>query len=319
MDIPVIWKGKGRWPTAAQATAFEILLPGKRKKSRIEIPAKYLKSIKLKKYFVAEILVLHSKLQAEAASKRAAQRIQAAIRAKKKKPTQALKKQRKKLKEKQKEALIEEELMEDRDEKLPPFTPPIDKIVSVSTQKTKYVMGRNVEERQKRDDSFVGTNKYNGKFFEVEKLNVDFDKNKPVEIFQDHAKVAAVSLREYFRPYAEKFLDEQRGKSEEAFIMRVKTANRISGEKPSREGIGTARFQVRRTISKEQLKHYKKQYPGMSKDEILREIQLGNLSRELEQLFDYFVERYETYLGKRIIESMAVTGFSMEVVKEIYT
>lgn len=204
------------------------------------------------------------------------------------------------------------------DLELPPLTPDLERIVAVDSKELKYLVGRDPFAKAKHQDSRPGIPDFADRQIVLEKLHVDFDEKKPVQIFPQNAEAASLSLREYFRPYAEKFVNQWRGRSEEAYIMRVKTLNYMADEKARVEGIGTERFRMLRSlklIPKDQLKHLREQNRDMSDEKLLEEIQLGHLSQKLEDLFDYFRTRYETYLSRQIVAGLAVTGFSMEVVK----
>jgi hypothetical protein len=311
--LPVRFRrANGRYTEPRCGVFYEVTPPGRRKPLAGEIPKEYRRSIRLRLQFVAAVLIELSRLVSAKKAATQKKRAQARISQKrKKKRTRAEKREIQEVEDAQEEALEEEDL----DPKAP-GVPKLSRLVAVRDEEVKLVLGRDVYAKQKHKDSRVGVPDFQNRQMVLRKMHVDFDSRRPVEIFSWEARATALSLREYFRPYAEKFMDEMRGRSEEAYILRVKTLNRIAGESQGRnEGIGTERFRVSRQLPPGQEAALRDRYPGLSKAEILRRVQHEQLGIKLADLFDYFVERYENYLGRRLVESLAVTGFSMEVVE----
>jgi|WetSurMetagenome_2_1015567.scaffolds.fasta_scaffold47618_2 hypothetical protein len=169
----------------------------------------------------------------------------------------------------------------------------------------------------KKETARTGIDTYKQKKIKISKLHVDFDQDTPVTIFQSAAKDTALTLREYFRKPAEDFLDEMRNKSENTYILRVKTKNWLAGDIVRDQGIGTERFKIWTKLPENEAAALRLEHKGMTDDEILRLYQKKQINREIDEMFNYFLDRYEHYLGRKMIEGLAVTGFTMEVVNEI--
>lgn len=245
---------------------------------------------------------------------------------------------------KEQEHVLERAGIYERPEMCPTFEQ-LDKSLKKSYFEKKELVGRAVKERRdekitelerkwrkegisraeikkrlldKQDTARTGVRTYARKRIDVEKMHVDFDPENAVMIFPEAAEATAVSLLEFFRPYAEEFIDKQRGNSEEAYIMRVKTMNTLPGvTEPREEGIGTERTQLTRSLTSKELSQLRKQFPELSDDQLLRRRQMKELEQELKELFKYFVNRYETYMGRKYYQTIEVTGFSIEVVKRV--
>jgi hypothetical protein len=313
-ELPVTFRdSKGRFCKPSKGVSFEVTPPGARKPLRGEIPKDFRRSVANRKQFIVLVLVEWSRERAKKRQKTERARIKKQIEAKKKKPvSKAETKRRKKLKTRINEALIDEGF-----EKKPPLFPKLERRFFREDTEEKFVKRSGINHLPRHIDSREGPKEYSGKAFEVLKRHIDFDSSHPVELFSFNAQATTIALREYFTPHAQKFLDEVREDSDNAFILRVKTKNRIENEPATFEGIGTERFKVRDHLSAQELRGYRKRYPGLTNDQILRELQLEDLMSKLKDLFEYFMERYQDYLSKKVISSIAVTGFSMEVVKGV--
>jgi hypothetical protein len=316
-ELPVKFRdSKGRFCKPSKGASYEVTPPGKRKPIKGEIPKESRKSVSSRKTFIAQSLIAWSKIETGKQAKTYRQKVKAQLEVKKQKPvSKAETKRRNQLKERTKAALEKEGFKTP-----PPSTPRLYERVTVSPPTIeKFVQRSGVHHDPRHADSREGPQEFKKRELHIIKKKVEFDPSNPVELYSFNAKATAISMREFLTPHAIKFLDEMRNDTENAYIFRVETRNRVEGEAPTREGIGTERFRVRDHIPKRDLAQYKKQYPGMTQDQILRELQIQDLTSEMGELFTYFIERYQDYLSKQVVSSMAVTGFSMEVVKGVMT
>ncbi len=311
-DIAVKFRDKnGRFCKPSKGASFEILPAGKRVPLKGEIPKSERKSVAARKNYVAFAVTEWSKAKEVKKQKSQTRADKKKLVAVKKKPVT------KSAVVKQKKIAVQiEKAYQDAGIKKALAVPKIERKASVTQKIQKYVTGRSpsTQPTPKHKESREGTQAYRGRHMEIEKIKVMMD---PVDVFSFNAKPTSLALREYFRPHAEKFFNKMRDQSDNAYIMRVMTMNRIPGEASKHEGVGTERFIVRDSLTGLELKALRSVYPGMSKDDILRELQLKDIAYHLEDLFNYFLERYQDYLSKKVISSVAVTGFTMEVVKGV--
>jgi hypothetical protein len=315
-ELPVDFRKKGRFAEARKATHFSVKPPGARKALSGEIPKEFRRTIASRKQYIASQLIAWSK--AETAKKLKTQRgkVKQAIQAKKTKaPSKAEKKRASQLAAATKAALAQEGF-----EKAPATTPRLDKKAFVSMPEAEIYRKRSGAHHDPRHaDSFEGPAKFEKKELHIIKKKVEFDPSSPVEMYSFNSRATTVALREFLKPHAIKFLDEMRNQSDNAYIFRVETRNRIEGEPSRREGVGTERFEVRTSLTKQEIRGLKRAHPGLTVDELLRLRQIADMENEMTRLFDYFESRYKNYLSEKAISSMAVTGFSMEVVKGVMT
>jgi hypothetical protein len=311
-EIPVLFRdAKGRFCSPNKGKTFEIKPPGAKKAFKGEIPKELRKTVAARKAFIVSELVQWSKAQTQKKAKTYKQKLTATAKKKREKaPSKAETKRRSVLRQKIEEAVVRET------GKIPPSLPKLESRPLITPPKIqKFVQRSGVHHDPRHEESREGPSEYKERSFEIVKQKVELDPKRPVELYTFNTPGTAVAMREMLTPHAVKFLDQMRKESENAYIFRVETLNRVEGQTPKHEGIGTARFKVRDHIPKRDLKEYKKQYPGLTTDQILRELQIEDIKSELRELFSYFVDRYQDYLSRKVVSSMAVTGFSMEVVK----
>jgi hypothetical protein len=334
---------RGRYCQPPRAYSFEVLLPRHRVPLKGEIPKEYRRTIALRVQYVGEVLGEYSRRRFEAQAKRRRERVareaKKVVKREKKIKERAKRGDRRAERELEREVKRQEEMDARQDawlkregvERRPPATPLASRLTAVETREdTRWdVVGRNLDEKleQKlRNDAAsgrrgqprdTGVRDFQGRRMVLEKMHVDFPKGKQVEVFPFNVRGVSAAMKEFFLGYAEKFTDENRGKSEESYIIRLKTLNRIEGEKPQEQGVGIPRFRMPRRIDPSQRAYLRQVYKGLTDDEILRQIQKEALESQFDRLVKYFADRYEDYLGRRVVSSMAVTGFSMEVVKGI--
>ena len=313
-ELPIKFRSKGRFSKPGKATSFEVIPPGKRKAIKGEIPKEFRKSVKLRKQYVADQLIAWSKVEAQKKSKTARSEVKRLLEKKKAKPvSKAETKRRATLAQRTKHALEAEGF-----DKIPASTPRLDKKAYVSPPEVeKFVKRAGVHHDPRHSDSREGPAVFAEKQLNIIKQKVEFDPSSPVEIHSFNAKATTIALREFLRPHAIKFFNEMRKQSDNAYIFRVETRNRVDGAPSTREGVGTERFIVRSSIQKQDLRVLKKEFPGLSYDELLQMQQQKDIEDKIVDLFEYFEDRYKNYLSSKVISSMAVTGFSMEVVKGV--
>lgn len=338
------FRGKnGRYCKPHLGVYFELTPPGKRKPIVGEIPKEYRRTIKGRVQYLGKVLGDYShKRLAKEIKQRERQVVRQSKRAKEKE--RELKKRVKAkdpraVRELKKRAALEEQMNERQlvtleklgAEKLSPTSPRAGQLRAIeSREKTHWdVIGRNLDEklqdkiRQDRQDGrsgqarATGIKDFQGYRMGISKLHVDFAEGEQVPVFPFNVRGVASAMKEFFMQKAEKFVDEKRGVSEEAYIIRIKTLNSIDGQKAQEQGIGIPRFRMPRRLNPGDVPFLRKSYPGLTDAEILRHIQKQALETQFDRLVKYFVDRYEDYLGRRVVSSMAVTGFSMEVVDGI--
>lgn len=307
--LPVKFRDKnGRFCKPAKGASFEITPKGKKKPLKGAIPKDSRKSVTARKQYIAQQIVDWSTAREVKRAKTETKTLKKKLKAVKSKPvTKTEKKKQQRLGLKIAEAVATEV-------ERPRGLAAIEKKRSVTYQSEKFLTSRTVHTDQKHKNSRTGIDRYQKTKFEIAKVKVAME---PTEVHYFNAKPSAVALREYFRPHAEKFFDQQRKQSDNAYIMRVMTQNKLEGHPSKAEGIGTERFIIRESLSNAQYRDLKAEYPGLTRDQILREEQLKDISDRLKDLFEYFLERYQDYLSKKVISSVAVTGFTMEVVKGV--
>ena len=354
--IKILWYGPRGSRKASTAKSFTVTPPGARSSIHLEIPAASRRSIKGREKYVLDVLAVYAAEVAK--RKRAAARLkkkreeegrlEALALARKKRA--AAKKRSEKASSKSQEREVREEIESERKplpqkikkklakKKLPedllqsqvlahagirevfPEVPKLSELAARHPSKTwqeeKQVIG--TPPRKKREDSLESKLNYNQKKIDLIKLNVDFNEGKEIHVFSHSSEATALTLREYFKPMARKFVDEMRGTTEEAYILRVKTKAFLPGiEKGRDEGIGLPRTRIWRSLPASQAVQLRLNYPGLSDADILVAMQHRQVDSMMDKLFEYFVERYSTYLGKKVIEGIAITGFGMECVEKI--
>lgn len=310
---------KGAYALPSQAAFFELKLPGQRKVSRFPLPKELKKVFEKKAYITAFLQAFfdqHRKKEAKKRKKKVKEKL-------KKKSSRLSKKEKQKRKKIKKEVI--EELLEEpeipletkkRKKKLLEKTLPIEKIVAVeSREPIRLRTGKPV--KAKRPDSRTGTEDFVDQTMDLVKLHVDL--KKPIGISTFTAPEQLTGLRKFFESYAERFmLDMYKKKTEEAYILRVKTLNKVVGFPLREQGIGTERWRMKRNFSPDDLKSLKERYPHLkTRDALIRQGKIEILKAQMEDLFNYFMNRYETYLGKQMVEEIKIRGFSMEVVEKI--
>ncbi len=320
-------KGHGT-KSFAKAKTFNVLLPGSRERKTFKFDPKA-KTIKQKKNQVAELIASTwvKKFPAAWRIKKKAKEIAVTLKSKRltKTTTKKLKKQaatlKRTAKEKEKKAKViiknqlkiekekqklqaynrvekqelkalEKEQARIENEALKKAGPngvpqlALKKLVSAAVYTEDMLLGRPLK---RKIDGKVGIPDYEGIVMKITKMNVLLDDKSKVRVKHDSRHASANLMREYFMKDATKFFTEFRNRSENAYILRVMTEHKIHGQKSkdvSAVGIPRSKF-----------------------------YNLAQLRDKMTQLFDYFVKKYDQYLGRDAIEEIYISGFSMEVVE----
>lgn len=304
---------RGRFCIPSKGIYFEITPPGHRKPLQGEIPKEYRRTVALRLQYIASLLIAFSKKKAIEKAKTERKKVKKRVQAKKKAgPSKKDLSFQKRVKAKTEKAIREERIKPSPIER-------IEKKVVVSHTEEKYVQRSGIHHDPRHRNSREGPIELKDRQLLILKRQIDFDPDKPIELYSFNWKATLIAVREFFTPHALKFLNDVRNDSQNAYILRVKTLNRIEGEHSTREAIGTERFRIHDHLEKREIPGLRRLYPGLTNDQILKKIQIEDMLSELRELFLYFMNRYQDYLSKKIISSIAITGFSIEVVQGVMT
>lgn len=129
---------------------------------------------------------------------------------------------------------------------------------------------------------------------DVEIINQQAVLEVDMPLFHSTLHKTITTCFEYFKPLAHQFLDEMKDQSLNRYIFSVKTKSTVlvfEGMYP--HSMSLPRFEIQPFN------------------------QHAQLDIELKKLFDAFVKDCDARLNHRLIESIAVSGFGMEVVKSV--
>jgi hypothetical protein len=357
--IQIKWYGPRGSRKASTAKSFAVTPPGARNAIKLEIPTSSRRSIASREKYVLEVLAVYAKEVAKrkraAARRKAAReeeaRLEALATARRKRAAA------KKRAEAQARKRVIEEVREEIEVETKPLPKTIKKKLikkketSPLRQLQKEVLAAagireigalvpKLEElevrhppttydeslnlvggplKKKNRDSKLGTEDYVQKQFTVIKRTVDFPLDKAIFVYPQSVEAAALTVREYLKPIAQKFVAEMRGKTKEAYILRIKTEEYMEGGIGKAEGVGLPRTYLTNQMpeNKYQVASLREQYPHLSDSEIVARMQERQMSDMMDQLFNNFTKKYATYMSTKFLEGMAITGFNIEVVEKI--
>lgn len=315
---------RGRFCAPSKGVSYEVKVSWKRKPIKGEIPPAYRRTVKAKSDHIVDVLVAENRkvtkqdlpakkaklsrelkkpklpkekrerikkqiTRIDASLEKEAKKVErATLREKKRKPTAKDKSRAAALKDRELQILEAAGI-----QGIPADLPDISKLRVATTHATeKLLTGKRYE--PKRPDSREGIKDYLDRRMTIQK-DV-FRLTKEVPVTKTRRNVVAPLMKEVFREHAQNFVRKWSGNSENAYIMRVTTREKIAGRASNESAIGTARFRLSRHVP--------------------IDVQLQQLESELEELFQYFVTCYEGYLARATIEEYAITGFTMEVVEK---